>query len=348
MEKFISVVLALALLVPATFTAMAESNDAVTLTVGKSLNLTKTFADGESYENNAWTQAYLDRFDVKLDYVITTQDSEYNQKIALAIASNDLPDMWVSDKNNLYLAVEAGLLADLTDLQANNLSELSHEYVDDYTLAFEACTFDGKQYAFPLLTEDPGNGAGYTFIRHDWLEALGLEQPKTQQELVDTLIAFAQEDPDGNGIDDTYGLAITKMLWGTSGSLYKLESFFNAYHAYPNIWYEDENGKLIYGTVQAEAMKAALADLHKLYEAGAINPEFIVQDNDKTGESISSLKTGLFYGDWWNIAVAPATSFVNDPDKVTDRWWTIDPVSCYDETPAMLQRRPPTPVPSTS
>ena len=118
----------------------------------------------------------------------------------------------------------------------------------------------------------------YTFIRHDWLEALGLEEPTNQQEMVDAMIAFATQDPDGNGVDDTYGLALVRELWGAQ---YGLEGFFNAYHAYPNIWYEDEEGNLVYGTVQAEPMKAALADLQKLYAAGAIDPEFIVKDSAK-------------------------------------------------------------------
>ena len=62
--------------------------------------------------------------------------------------------------------------------------------------------------------------------------------------MVDAMIAFATQDPDGNGVDDTYGLALVRELWGAQ---YGLEGFFNAYHAYPNIWYEDEEGNLVYG-----------------------------------------------------------------------------------------------------
>lgn len=43
-------------------------------------------------------------------------------------------------------------------------------------------------------------------IRQDWLENLGLEMPTSLDELYDVLYAFTYNDPDGNGVDDTYGI----------------------------------------------------------------------------------------------------------------------------------------------
>lgn len=326
-SAFLAAMLCLAIFMP------AAAEDLTTVSIGISMNASEKYAPGDSFEDNAWTRAYEEKLGIKLDYKLTApQGEQYDKKLALTIASGDMPDMWLTDKTNFYMALEGDMLMDLTDLADQYLSDNSKQMLAPFTDSIRAATVGGRLMAIPYLGES-AYGASYTFLRHDWLEKLGIDEPKTQQEMVDAMIAFATQDPDGNGKADTYGLALTKDLWG---SQYTLEGFFNAYHAYPNIWYEGEDGSLVYGTVQAEPMKAALADLNKLYEAGAIDHEFIVKDASKVGESVAALKTGAFYGSWWNMSVAVCQSFMNDPEKVTDRWWCMDPLS-VDEQPAMLQ-----------
>lgn len=334
MKKILSAILVLCMLLGLSsgmITAIAEEKEVVTVTLGRAISPNTVYREGEDLNNNTWTQAY-EEAGVKVEYTLTSTSDQYYQKLALAIASGDLPDIWVSDKKNFYLALEADLCYDLTDLFDTALSDLSHQYMDEYDVEYRAATINGRLMAIPALDEDPTTSARFTFIRHDWLDKLGLPVPTTQQELVDTMIAFATKDPDGNGQDDTYGWVFHKDLWGSSHSI---EGFFNSYHAYPNIWYEDENGKLIYGSVQAEPMKAALADMAKLYAAGAIDKEFIVKDADQIAEDIVSQKGGVSYGRWWNFGGAMTQAFMADPEKVPDRWWCIDPVS-VDDKPVML------------
>ena len=52
------------------------------------------------------------------------------------------------------------------------------------------------------------------FIRKDWLDKLGLEQPKTIDDFYNVLKAFKEQDPDGNGANDTYGMIVTDYLDG--------------------------------------------------------------------------------------------------------------------------------------
>jgi hypothetical protein len=40
-------------------------------------------------------------------------------------------------------------------------------------------------------------------LRKDWLDKLGLEIPKTTDDLYEVAKAFTELDPDGNGVDDT-------------------------------------------------------------------------------------------------------------------------------------------------
>lgn len=50
------------------------------------------------------------------------------------------------------------------------------------------------------------------WIRSDWLEALRLETPETMRDVLEIARAFATQDPDGNGKNDTYGLGVNKGL----------------------------------------------------------------------------------------------------------------------------------------
>ena len=46
----------------------------------------------------------------------------------------------------------------------------------------------------------------------DWLDKLGLEQPKTIDDFYNVPKAFKEQDPDGNGANDTYGMIVTDYL----------------------------------------------------------------------------------------------------------------------------------------
>ena len=46
------------------------------------------------------------------------------------------------------------------------------------------------------------------YIRTDWRDALGLENPTTWDDVVEIARAFTYDDPDGNGADDTWGYLV--------------------------------------------------------------------------------------------------------------------------------------------
>ena len=47
-------------------------------------------------------------------------------------------------------------------------------------------------------------------FRQDWLDKLGLKYPETLDDMKNVLIAFTNNDPDGNGKNDTYGYTAEK------------------------------------------------------------------------------------------------------------------------------------------
>ena len=63
---------------------------------------------------------------------------------------------------------------------------------------------DGDLMATPAPNLTAG-GANVMWTRQDWLDALGLDVPRTWDELAEVAKAFVTRDPDGNGENDTIG-----------------------------------------------------------------------------------------------------------------------------------------------
>src|SRR5699024_5454331 len=115
--------------------------------------------------------------------------------------------------------------------------------------------------------------------RQDWLDNLGLEPPQTIEDFKEIAKAFVEEDPDGNGEDDTIGLAgpdTSNKLYAnfleSTNNLYGFDGVFSALHAYPGYWLEDDDGQPVYGSTLPET-KEALSVLRDMYSEGSIDPE---------------------------------------------------------------------------
>jgi putative aldouronate transport system substrate-binding protein len=251
----------------------------------------------------------------------------YDQKLGLSINSGDIPDLFVVSPAQLLMYQEAGILADLTSVYEDEASANTRDILSQDPVALKAATIDGKLWGIPL-TDASVNNASVLWIRQDWMDKLGIEPPTSMADVLEISRRFTEDDPDGNGVADTIGLAFDKSLMG---SIAGLQGFFNGYHAYPGIWFE-RDGKLAYGSVQPE-MRAALLDLQKMYAEGQIDPEFGVKDINQVTETIAQGKVGMEFGVWWNPYHPLNLSQQNNPDA----YWTAFPIPSVDETPAKSQ-----------
>lgn len=132
---------------------------------------------------------------------------EYENKLPVVMAAGDLPDMigMESVNANFVKWAKQGAFLPLND------------YIDKYeTLkavpkhVWDAVTVDGKIYAIPQYF--PAKYGNKPIIRKDWLDNLGLKMPTNYEELKKVAIAFAKNDPDKNGKDDTYGIGLAKQI----------------------------------------------------------------------------------------------------------------------------------------
>ncbi|THF74836.1 extracellular solute-binding protein [Cohnella fermenti] len=278
-------------------------------------NISDKLAPGDTIESNIWTRSIAEDLGINITYPWVVANEQYVDKLNVTLASGSLPDIMLVHDQQFKQLSDAGLLADLTDVFDKYATDLVKSDLGSLNGIFlKAASVDGKQLGLPLIT-DPTAEARVLWVRMDWLEKLGLPEPQTMDDVIAIAKAFANDDPDGDGKQDTYGLALNKDLFG---GFPDINGFFNGYHAYSNswgdaFWYDDGSGKLVNGSVQPET-KTALGKLQELYKAGAIDREFGTKDGGMVTEDVASGKLGLWYGDYWNFVTPIQTAVVNDPN----------------------------------
>ncbi len=72
-----------------------------------------------------------------------------------------------------------------------------------------------KCMVFPV-TGGSVDSVDLMWIRQDWLDKFDLEIPQTMDELLTVIDKFTNEDPDGDGENNTYGIGVAgspKCIW---------------------------------------------------------------------------------------------------------------------------------------
>ncbi|MEK3914852.1 extracellular solute-binding protein [Paenibacillus sp. FSL H7-0331] len=209
--------------------------------------------------------------------------SAFDDKVSVSIASNDLPKVMLALKYNaapLVNAIKSGVfweigpyLKDYKNLNAMN------------PIPFNNTKIDGKIYG--LYRPRPISRHGIIF-RKDWLDNLGLKEPKTPEELYTVLKAFTHDDPDRNGKNDTLGMAEYKDI--ESYLMPHMAAIFGA----PNKWNEDK------GAFTAEFMTKeyldALKFIKRLYDEKLMNQDFVVTEELQRSTMFYQGKTGIVLG----------------------------------------------------
>ncbi|WP_223193090.1 extracellular solute-binding protein [Paenibacillus sedimenti] len=290
---------------------------------------------GETFEDNRWTRLFKDQLgiNIKNNWVVKGNDTseQYLQKLNVTIASGDIPDFMPVNSTQLKQLADAGQIEDMTALYQHYASpDLKRIMSQEGTAPFDAATFNGKLMAIPQV-DSSIESAMFIWIRTDWLQKLGLKPPKTMADVQAISKAFADNDPDGNGKKDTFGLGVTKTLWGGAMGL---EGFMAGYKAYPNKWVEGSSGKLAYGSVQPE-VKKALQALQSMFKNGELDQEFGIKDGGKVSEQVAAGKIGMEYGEQWNSIWPLQLNRNKDPNA---QWQAFPIVSETGETPKVPLR----------
>lgn len=300
MKRLLATLLAMCMLLSVPFARAEEDGpltpyaDTVVVQMMMSDDPNVPFFNGETQDENVVEKFFRDYLNIDFQAKWLIDSTKYSEQLNLAINANTLPDMFVASKGQVANMAEFGQIADLTDVYERYISDSAREVLEFQNgVAFQPVTINGRIWALPL-PNDFSDEITVMYIRKDWMEALNLEAPKTLADLVDMAIAFATQDPDGNGVDDTFGIATD------AGLNYIAELIGHPLGAYRGIWMSKEDGVLEYANIKDE-YKEMLRIVNRLYHAGGIDKEFAVKDINSMANDIAQGKCGIYPGSFWAI-----------------------------------------------
>ncbi|WJH32827.1 extracellular solute-binding protein [Paenibacillus sp. CC-CFT747] len=176
-------------------------------------------AEEGTYDKNRWTDWINKNAPAEVTFVPIPRNKP-EDKLNVLLASGSAPD-FIQDynplnKNAWYASKQLMPLDDLIEKHSVEYKALLNKYPILRKLGTQD---DGKLYEVGAFTQTDINWV--FLVRNDWLKKLNLEVPKTTEELYNVAKAFTENDPDGNGKKDTFGISLEADLTkiSSTGSL---------------------------------------------------------------------------------------------------------------------------------
>ncbi|QNK59432.1 extracellular solute-binding protein [Paenibacillus sp. PAMC21692] len=251
---------------------------------------------------NMWVDWVRDNSGIDVEYVAIPR-GESVPKFNILLASNEAPDLITEyDSEFIHKLYNQKQIMPIDELIETYSTEYKHVLEKFPILKKLSTQPDGHMYAvgrvqgyFPFT---------YLFIREDWLDKLELDTPRTTEELLRTAIAFAKQDPDGNGLDDTQGINMSGFAPDVINSMFQ------------NMSWVLEDGEIVRDWERAQA---ALEFKKALFDADAIDRDYLTDKNGRKAEQdFLKGKIGLyaFAGNAKEIYDAYARLRSNVPEAV--------------------------------
>lgn len=237
------------------------------------------------------TQYIEELFNITLHPISVTW-SNYKERYQILSATNSLPDIFAtltlsSTDNN-----DSATFTDM--ITTGSIRPLPEDLSAYPTLCqvLESISFtqytDGKYYAVPRVSFlDPVLGAtdAAMIVRRDWMDNLNLEDPQNLEEFIEMVAAFAHDDPDGNGLDDTIGYNVNALNALGKWVILGIAPECNVY-----TWVE-ENGRYV-PSWTTDSFKDVVAAYSQLYHTGGLDPEFYSKVPNNIMEDFASGRLG--------------------------------------------------------
>lgn len=231
--------------------------------------------DGLNEENGSeqWFAEFEKFTGIHLDHQFIP-NNEYYDKLKLAFASDEVPEVFDLNGANLALYASQGAIYDLTDLL--KASEL-YDKVDP--AIWEAIAIDGKIYAIPK--EMPS--AAVTYVRGDWLERLDMKAPTTYDEFLDMIRRFKEEIPE---------CEIGLTAPGVKSEMNLPEFYQGAHYSFAKV-----DGVWVDGFAQ-DNMAEAMQRMQDAYKEGLLDKEIITNTTSTCRDAWYEGKVGVF--NYWS------------------------------------------------
>lgn len=271
--------------------------------------------EGDTYEDNAYTRYLRKMLNIQNDTVYMDTEERYSELVNILVKDQNLPDiMVVTDREILKELVENDLVEDLTEVFEKCTSSRIKEMYESYGDALlNSGKFNGRLMAVPETVID--HGPNLLWLRKDWMEELGLEEPETLEDAFEIIDAFVQNRMGTEDGETPVGLACDTNLVGTTSSSYSVDPVFDSFGANPQRWIS-QDGEIVYGSLTEET-KEALDYLHKLYDRRILDRNFALRAPNNLRDLVVNGKCGAFFGLWWT----PNNPLMESYEKNSEADW---------------------------
>ena len=270
----------------------------------------------EDFNDNKLTHIIEEKLGINIEFQTAPFDGA-KEKQNLLLASGDYPTAFIGgafSKVDQLKYGELGVFLPLNDLIAEHAPNIQKVFEENPAFESGVTTPDGNIYSLP------GADGCYhcfwptkTWINEEWLKALDLEMPTTIEEFESVMLAFKNEDPNGNGEADEVPLS-----GHTDGDYGSPIPFLMNSFVYTNpINYLQLDGDQIDLVADNPEWKEGLKYINRLYSQGLIDQEAFTQDMSNLQQlsmDPNAIRLGV-YPNLWNGDVVTIYG-----DAVDQRW----------------------------
>jgi putative aldouronate transport system substrate-binding protein len=244
-----------------------------------------------------WIQAKLLKDEnINVTFVPVNRGNE-EQEIVTRMAAQDAPDLcYTYSMDNVRNWGLQGGVYDLAPYVDTYLQDMKQMMGEDPAIPGQNLIWHSKDVEtgalYGISNKYMYTASHNTFIRKDWLDKLGLPEPKTTQEFFDTMVAF-KNNAAKLGVDRVIPFMMTTdVRW-------------QAYNIFMSFMPPDLSPRDKWVNTVAErqlmvtGVKEALAFLNKMYNAGLIDPDFpLYTDDSGPANVMKSGIVGAFQHNW--------------------------------------------------
>lgn len=256
--------------------------------------------------------------------VLSLSNSAYDDRLNTMYTSLDLPDIFVStawDSPSRYRRwIRDGALVNLDEYVSETEYPNIYERLQQYDFLSKTLSYaDGGHYAIPIAV-DPIH---VMYIRTDWIENLNeklgsilaaeglissadvydsdpdayaeyeFSVPETLTEFYRLVYAFTYYDPDGDGVNNTYGYSCCSSNMWYNNWIFEAMSSADVHDS--TYWgYVDDGEGGITASWVTEGNKKAVAFINKMYREGIMDPDYITLSEQECRTSFIQGNIGIY------------------------------------------------------
>jgi putative aldouronate transport system substrate-binding protein len=270
----------------------------------------------ENFGTNEFVKMYEEMTNVHIEWEAVPSASLIEKK-NLVFASGDFPGVFLGanltqDEDMLYGS--QGVLIPLNDLIDKYSVHVKNAFAEQPWSRPVITTPDGNIYSLPQI------GKAYHtlyprkfWINRVWLDNLGLDIPKTTDDLYRVLKAFKEGDPNGNGKADEYPLSAETAETHFS---FIMSAFILTD---PKHYLIVEDGKADLCADQP-AYRDGLRFLSKLYAEGLLDVEAFTRDRDQLRQIAQNADAALL-GSFPTLSFGAITGIIGTSKNAEEYTW---------------------------